>query len=191
VELFTQRLIAGVTLIGGAAACFGIGYSLGKDTNEGTVGFIREKYQALEKSEARLQAENTTLKLEIQSSRSTPSIGNVALAGSASGAASAAGTGTSSAKPSTSVEKIRLQRGQSGEAFGGKLNISLVAVPFGGEPLRYTVVAHIGAPGKDNKTMDKADVGYAITYDGFEVRVVAADTLTAVFQVTQLKPKEP
>lgn len=191
-ELFVQRLIAGVTLIGGAAACVAIGYSLGKDTNEGTASYLREKNGELEKSRTEIQAENIKLKLDLQlASRSSQPGGNVALVGSAEGAASAAGTVTSSAKSSAQVERIVLQPGRTAEAFGGKLTISLVAVPFGGDPLRYTVIANIGSPGKDNKAMDKVDVGYATTYEGFEVRVAHADTLSAAFQVTQLKPKEP
>jgi hypothetical protein len=185
---FVQRLITGVTLLGGAAAIYALGYSAGKDTNEGTVNFIREKYQTLEKSEARLQAENTALKLELQSSRTaSASASDRSASASALDKAMPSATLSVSPKPNGKVERVTLRSGQSGLLFGGALTISLVGVPFEGDPLRHKVIASIGSPGKENKTVEKADVGYATVYDGFEVRVLAAETLTATFQGTRLK----
>jgi hypothetical protein len=184
-DQFFQRLVNGATLLAGAAAFVAIGYSLGKDTNEGTLSFVREKYQALEKSEARLTGENTSLKLELQNARVAPT-SEPRMSGAATGNASATGTIASVPKATPNVEKVSLQRGQSAEVFAGQLNIALITIPFEGEPLRHRVVASIGSVGKETKTLDKVDVGYALKYGDYEVRVLSAETFTVVFQVSKL-----
>jgi hypothetical protein len=48
------------------------------------------------------------------------------------------------------------------------------------------VIGNIGLPGKDNKSFDKVDVGFALKLDEYEVRVTASDTFSATFLVTKL-----
>ena len=186
-----ETLITVITTLGVAVGVFAIGYSFGKDTNEGTISFIREKYQTLEKTESQLLAENTALKIAIQGANAPSSHPAAVQLGSlAKSDTPASGSIVSKPKAEISPERISLQNGHSGEAYNGQLTLSLVGTPFEGNPLRYKVVATVGGPGKANQTLDKVDVGFAVQFDGYEVRVLSVEPFSATFLVTKLKPKE-
>lgn len=180
-----ERLIAGATIIGSVFACFAVGYSVGKDTNDGLLNFLREKNQASEKIEAQLHAEISALKLEIQSKeftqrpQSTPS----------SGQQSSPQASAPRAAQTPQTERVSLNPGQSINVFGGELIISLIQVDFSDAPLRHKAIATVGAPGQQNKLLDKVDVGYSITVAGFDVRVVRTGFQSATFLVTKLETK--
>lgn len=184
-----ERLIAGATIVGTVVGCVAFGYSIGKDTNDGLVNFLREKNQATEKTETQLRAEVSSLKLELQSSKNNASSAAVPLSGTATGTSSA--TASLTAKPSTETnfERVILRTGETARPFDGKIIVSLVGIKFEGDPLRHKVIATIGVPGKENKTIDKVDVGFAVVVEGYEVRVVASDTFGAAFLVTRVAGK--
>lgn len=184
-----EQLIAAATIVGTVVGCVAFGYSIGKDTNDGLVNFLREKNQLSEKTEAQLHAEISSLKLELQSSKSVTS--SVAATLSASGTATSSAAASLSTRPAveTNSESFSLRAGETARPFNGKIAVSLVGIKFDGDPLRYKIFATIGAPGKENKSLDKADVGYAVVFEGYEVRVVASDTFSATFLVTRITGK--
>ncbi len=184
-----EILIAGATILGASLACIAVGYSIGKDTNDGLLNYLREKNQAAEKMESQLRAEVSSLKLELQSSKS---MGRPALASPSSPtAAASSGSGTPSSKPSAraETERVQIQTQTSASLFDGKVILSLTGISFEGEPLRNKVLATIGTPGKENRDLDKVDVGFAVVYEDYEVRVIASDTFSATFLVTRVAGK--
>lgn len=181
-----ERLIAGATIVGTVVGSVAFGYNIGNDTNDGLVNFLREKSQIADKAETQLRAEVSSLKLELQSSKNSAVPMPVTLAAGASTAAASVAI-----KPSvdTSTERVILQKGQSTGPFNGKLIVSLVGTSYEGNPLRYKVIATVGSPGKDNKSLEKVDVGFAVLFQGYEVRVIASDTFSATFLVTRVEGK--
>ena len=185
---FKEQLIAGATIVGTVVACVAIGYSIGKDTNEGLVSFLVVKRKQGGKTEAQLRAEVSSLKLELQGTKAATA-SPVALAGSASGSASASGDLTTKPSASANVERVTLRTGETAQLFGGKIAISVVGIKFEGDPLRHKVIGVIGSPGKQNKPMELVDVGFAAVYEGHEIRLVGSDTFTATFLVTRVSGK--
>lgn len=183
---FKERLIAGATIVGAAVTCIAVGYSIGKDTNDGLLNFLREKNQTVENSETQLRAEVSSLKLELQSTKNVNATGTASLSGSAGAAASGAGSISSKALAAFDSVRVVLQTQSSVSLFGGQVVVSLVGISFEGDPLRHKVIATIGAPGKVNRTLDKVDVGFATVFEGYEVRLVASDTFSATFVVTRV-----
>ncbi len=187
---------------------FAIGYPLGKDTNDGLVDYLREKNQVAEKAESLLRGEITALKLELQSksayaegavlnstvalipggagSSKGSGIGGTAISGAAVVSGSATGTLTTKYALDMNREESILRIGQTTEFFDGELSISLVSMVFEGAPQRYKSIAVIGSIGKANLNLDKVDVGYAVKFENFEVRVLATDSLTSRVRVTRL-----
>lgn len=108
-------------------------------------------------------------------------------AGEGGGNDSKSGPATQSSTPSFELSKLDTQTTSS--LFGGKVFISLVGLSYEGNPPRHKVVATIGAPGKQNFTLEKVDVGYVTVFEGYEIRLVASDTFTATFAVTHLNTK--
>ena len=185
-----EQLVVGSTIVGAVIACIAIGYSIGKDTNDGLVNFLREKSQIAEKTETQLRGEISSLKLELQSSKemATTSL-NLPLSGKASSIASA--TGVLASKPTSEInaESVEIRTGETARIFNGKISISLVGITFEGDPLRHRASLTIGAPGKPNKTIEKVDVGFAILYEGYEIRVLSSDTFTVNILSTRIKGK--
>lgn len=96
-------------------------------------------------------------------------------------------------QPNGHSEDMSLQVGKSASAFNGDIVISLVAVPFGGDPLRHRIVANVGSPGRPTVNLNTVEVGHAVTFQTaqfpYEIRVTGADTLSGQFLVTRLQPK--
>jgi hypothetical protein len=211
-----EKLSANASWLGIVLTALGIGlaigYPLGKDTNDGLVNYLRERFQAAEKTELLLRGEITALKLELQSksayaegatlnaisalvpggagSGKGAGTGGEAGGGAASGAAEASGSATGALTTKSALDMNReesiLRVGQSTEFFADKLSISLVGMAFEGNPQRYKSIMVIGSVGKANLNLDKVDVGYAVEYENFEVRVLATDSLTSRVRVTKL-----
>lgn len=179
-----ERLLAGATIVGAAIACVVFGYTIGKDTNDGLVNFLREKSQLAEITETKLRAEVSSLKLELQGTK-TATAPPVALDGAASGSASA--SADLATKPNNAiVERVTIRTGETAQLFGGQIAISVVGIKFDGDPLRHKVIGVIGSPGKQNKPMELVDVGFAAVYEEHEIRLIASDTFTATFIVTRV-----
>ena len=182
-----ERLIAGATIVGTVVACVALGYALGKDTNDGLVNFLRERNQVAEKTEVQLRAEVSALKLELQGSKQpTSTLSGSAVLDPVTASGGAAGNQKSDEQASV---RVVLRTGETATPFDGRVLISLVGIKYHGDPLRHAVSASIGSPGKSNKTLESVDVGFAIVYEGYEVRLVASDTLTGTFLVTRLPAK--
>jgi hypothetical protein len=182
-----DRLITGATLLATAAAVFAVGYSLGKDTNDGTTNFLREKYSTLEKSETVLRAENASLRVELEAARRSPAQSQIPVlvprAASSSTPASATVTSTMPAA------ELQVRAGATVRAFDGEITISLIGTEYEGTPLRYKVIATLGSPGKESKTLSMVDVGFSVGYGPYEVRVLSSGSSTATFLVTKLASK--
>jgi hypothetical protein len=93
------------------------------------------------------------------------------------------------AKLPANSARIVVRTGQSAQAFDGQIAISLAGIAYGGYPLRYRVLAIVGALGKESKSLDQVDVGFSITYNGFDVRLVSVEFSSATFTVTRLERK--
>jgi hypothetical protein len=172
------RLVEIATIIGTIAACIVIGYSLGKDTNDGLLNFLREKNQTSEKTESLLRAELSSAQLELQKVKSlqTPPL-----------QPSQSESSSSSPSEKKYSERFEILAGTTATAFGGDISISLVGINFGGNPLRHMATASIGAPGQKSKVLDQVDVGTSVIYNGFEIRVISTGTFGAIFLVARLK----
>lgn len=87
-------------------------------------------------------------------------------------------------------EDVRVSTGSTGEVFSGDVLVSLIATPFGGSPLRHTVMASASSPGYTAVQFNNKDVGEAAiitTKSGkYEVRIIDAGTFEAKFRVTVL-----
>ncbi|ATN93574.1 hypothetical protein VW6S_22 [Pseudomonas phage VW-6S] len=188
-SLFKERIITGVCLVATVSALFGLGYGFGKDTNESLLSFLREKNQEAEKTENRLRAEISSLKLELLTSKKSGGSELAAVDKPAEGGVidSKSAPTIEPVKPSFEVSQIDTQSTSS--FFDGKVFVSLVGISYEGNPTRHKVVATIGAPGKQSVTLEKVDVGSVTVFEGYEIRLVASDTFTATFSVTRLDSK--
>lgn len=186
-SVLKERLIAGATIVGTVLGCLGLGYQVGKDTNESLVGFLREKTQEAEKTANQLRFEVSALKLELQSSGTLLASSDVVAKGegatAVAGAATGKATGEGTLSVATGAERVVLQRGQTASLFEDKIIISLIGISFEGDPLRNRAFATVGSPGKKNASLESADVGHAVVFEGYEVRLVACDTFNAAFLV--------
>lgn len=63
--------------------------------------------------------------------------------------------------------------------------VSVVAIDFGGEPLRDRVTFVVGGSGIANRTYPLADVGKVCTAGKYEIRLTRADAVEATFVVTR------
>ena len=189
-----ERLVEYATIGAAVLALLTLGYVIGKDTNDGLTNFLREKYQVAEKTESQMRAEISALKLELQSGRlpaQTTSQKSSAGAGEPTTSPPSSSTGSPIAKSKEEDKnpRVSLYQSQSADLFDGQLSISLVGVKFEGDPLRHRVIAIFGSPGKERKTVDTVDVGFSTQYNGFEIVVVSAGTMTATFRARRLDPK--
>lgn len=182
-----DRVVAGVYLTATVSALLSLGYMFGKDTNESLLGYLREKNQAAEKTETRLQAEISSLKVELLTSKNSGSSELTAVEGPAAGGGieSKSAPAVESVKPRFELSKIDNKTTSS--FFEGKIFVSVVGISYEGNPTRHMVFTTIGAPGKQSVTVEKADVGSVTFYEGYEIRLVASDTFTATFSVTRLE----
>ena len=89
-------------------------------------------------------------------------------------------------KPSkTEIKTIDTEK--SYPFFGGDLTISLIAVPFGGNPLRYTVVANISSSTGNVTKIDNQDIGTVFNHSGkknYTITILEVETFSATFQVS-------
>ena len=179
-----DRFITGAALLGTAAAVFAIGYGLGKDTNDGTTNFLREKHAALEKSEGQLRAENASLRVELEAARVAPAQSLPSVLAPRASAGPSASTATN--QPAALAAELQVRAGATVRAFDGDIAISLIGTEYEGTPLRHKVIASLGGAGKESKSLSMVDVGFATVYAGYEVLVLSSGTGTATFLVTKL-----
>jgi hypothetical protein len=177
---------------GGAAlvAIIGFGYTIGTGKDEALVKYLQVQNQKLEDNEKNLRAEVENLKLELKSSRDKTTPTSAAV-GFIEDSDKLNGTGTV-AKPAAkkAVYKnpviVTLSSENTAQLFDGQLFLTLQAISFEGNPLRHRVFATVGTPGKPNKDIVGVDSGFAMVYEGFEIRVTETDTFNAKFLVTRL-----
>ncbi len=183
-----ERVVGGIVLFAAITAIAALGYAVGKDTNDSLLSYLREKNQEAEKTETRLRAEISSLKLELKSTMGSV-VPELAVVGSAEGGVSAPAPASPKEPAAVDIERIVLNTQSTASLFDGKVFVSLVGISFEGSPLRHKVMAALGSPGKQNMILDKVDVGYVATFEGYEVRVTASDTFTASFTITRLDAK--
>lgn len=82
-------------------------------------------------------------------------------------------------------ETVTLDAGTSADAMKKDLFVSLVAIDFGGQPLRHRVTFVVGGRGISSKTYDLADVGTMCIAGPYLLRVATADTFKASFVITK------
>jgi hypothetical protein len=82
-------------------------------------------------------------------------------------------------------ETVTLDAGTSADAMNKKMFVSLVAIDFGGEPLRNRVTFVVGGRGIPSKTYALADVGKTCIAGPYQLRVATADTFKASFVITK------
>jgi hypothetical protein len=191
VNMSSKQILSGVIgLITTIALIIGGGYTLGKDHNDSLVNYLHDRNKDLESSEKDLLAQIENLKLELKSTqdKSLPIKGTMS---ATSDDAVMSGTGTvgkvqnAKSKDENSVT-ITLSSEDTSQLFDGKLYLTLQAISFEGNPLRHRIFATVGAPGKPNKDIVGADPGFALKYEGYEIRVIQTDTFYAKFLVTHL-----
>lgn len=191
VEVNWKQIVGGgIGLIAAVATILGVGYAMGKDHNEALVSFLREKNQAFESTERNLRNEVESLKLDLKAARDGTSSAKNVLA-PARAQAEASSTGALASAPDAKVEyknpfTLTLTRGNTAQVFDEKLFITLQGLSFEGSPLRHRVFAIVGKSGKPNKELAGVDPGFALIYEGFEIRVIETDTFFAKFLVTRL-----
>jgi hypothetical protein len=159
---------------------------VGKDTNESLLGYLREKNQEAGKAEVRLQAEVSSLKQELLTSKNSSGAGSAAVEAPAEEGGSNSRSTPDTKTVTPSFERSKIDNKSTNSFFDGKIFVSLVGISYEGDPIRHKVVATIGAPGKPSVTLDKVDVGSVTFFEGYEIRLVASDTFTATFVVTHL-----
>lgn len=170
-----------------AAAVFGIGYGLGKDTNSGTIEVLRERLVVSEKSEATQRAEITSLSVQLEKARGPAASG--ATATIAQEPTQTQATATSLEHSSKDAIEAEVRAGQTVRLFNGDVSIAVIGTNFEGSPLRDRVTASLGSLGKQSVVLEKADVGYSVPFNGYEVRVLSTGTSIANFLVTKLNSK--
>ena len=168
----------------------GLAYAVGKDTNAGLTEMLKEEKIRLETNERRLQDEISSLKLELQNSLSIAKMPLrvqeeeeqhlPAKADVEDQKISSSNEATAEEAP---AEIVQLTAQNSASVFDGKVIISLIGLSFEGSPFRHKVTATIGAPGKENIAVSKADVGSVFKFDGYEIRISSVDTFSATFVV--------
>lgn len=185
-SVLKDRIIPSVGIAATISIFFTIGYSVGKDTNESLIGYFREKNQEAAKTEARLLAEISSLKVELITSKnnSGSELHAVDEPVAGGGADSKSAPTTESVKPKSELSKV--DNKSTSSFFDGKIFVSVVGINYEGSPTRHVVFATIGAPGKQSVTIEKADVGSVTFFEDYEIRLVASDTFTATFVVTRL-----
>jgi hypothetical protein len=83
------------------------------------------------------------------------------------------------------VEIKTINTEKSEKFFGGNIIISLIATPFGGDPLRHKVLANISSPNGKVIKIESLDIGNVINYSGNEITILSAETFSASFQVSK------
>ena len=178
-----DRAVHIATIVATLAAVFGIGYALGKDTNEGTISVLRERGSTSERTEASLRSEITSLRLELQTARESGK--EPSALGKAEGRVLQE-PAKPAASTATSPKRIELaaKAGTTAQAFDGSLSVSLLGTKYALSPGRYQAVFAIGGLGKEAKTFDGVDVGFATNYSGFSVRLLSVGSDLATFEVS-------
>lgn len=95
-------------------------------------------------------------------------------------------TSQSAATPSPPPpQNLKIRYGNSEAAMGDEIVISVVAIDFGGSPLRDRVTFVIGGRRIPSKTYSLADVGKVCEAGDYEVRLTGADAIYAQFAVSR------
>jgi len=172
-----ERLIAGAPIVGTVIGCLGLGYAVGKDVNQGLVDVLRERTSSVEREAEKLRTENSSLKIQIAGK--PIDVDPPRQAGADTG-----GDGTKSLTEEKE-RMVALRVGETSRLFSDELTVSLVGISYEGDPLRYKVVAVIGAKDGQTKTIDKVDVGYTVEIGDFVVKVITTDIFSAQFLVSR------
>jgi hypothetical protein len=91
------------------------------------------------------------------------------------------------AKTANNSETVVIGSSSSADVFGGAITISVISIPFGGSPLRHTVMASVGAPGYQITKIENKDVGFSTELKAlkrYEIKILAVDTFKVTFRVT-------
>jgi hypothetical protein len=183
-----QRVVTGFGLLAAVAAILTVGYSLGKDHNDALVNFLREKNQMLEAGEKTLRAEVEALKLELQQSLQSQlaSTGTLVEA-QAPATANPDQKAQLSEKPGEGRSQvISISPGTTAQPFGGAILVTFHGLRFEGNPPQYGVDATLGKVGKPSKELQGILPGQVVSYEGFELRLMDTNPLSAKFLITRL-----
>jgi hypothetical protein len=181
-----QRIGTGFGLLAAVAAILTVGYSLGKDHNDALVNFLREKNQMLEAAEKTLRAEAEALKLELQQSlQSQPASTGTLVEARAPATANPDQKALLSEKLREGTSQvISISPGTTAQPFGAAILVTFHGLRFGGNPPRYGVDATLGKVGKPSKELQGFLPGQVVTYEGFELRLMDTNPLSAKFLIT-------
>ena len=91
-----------------------------------------------------------------------------------------------SGRPSSQSERLSLRAGDSTDAFGGDVIVSLIGIKFEGDPLRHKATFSIGSQGSPTTTYQKQDIGAVVKWKNFEIRLLSADTFDAKFLISRV-----
>jgi len=85
--------------------------------------------------------------------------------------------------------KLTVLSGDTGQV-GDRLIISVVGIRAAYDPISYVVTANFGAPGKETLSAPAPGlrIGEKVTYNGYEIRLLAANLATAKFGVRETGP---
>jgi hypothetical protein len=183
-----QRVVTGIGLLAAVAAILTVGYSLGKDHNDALVNFLREKNQMLEAREKTLRAEVEALKLELQQRHppQSSSTGTLVDAQALTGGNPDQRTSSPEKAEEAGSQVVSIFPGTTAQPFGGAILITFQGLRFEGNPPRYRLDATLGKVGKPSKDLQGIVPGQVINYEGFEVRLMDTNPLSAKFLVTRL-----
>lgn len=78
---------------------------------------------------------------------------------------------------------VSLEAGQTKNLFDDGLFNSLVGINYQSSPPSYLAMVVIGVPGKKVVRLDNADVGSVVSYEEYEIRVVATSTFSVGLHV--------
>lgn len=178
---FVKSVASVVLGLAGVAAVAALGYSVGAGKADALVSLLQEQRGELKAEAERLAAEVEELKLQIARRPLAPSGDSAATTRESE---SQVVSGGASPAPSAATAVVRTQ--ESRELFGGRLIVSVVATPFEGSPLRNRAIFTLGSPGEESASFEHKDVGFAVEFAGYDVRVVSVDTFSVTFRAQQI-----
>jgi hypothetical protein len=83
--------------------------------------------------------------------------------------------------------KLTVLSGDTGQV-GDHLIISVVGIRAAYDPISYVVTANFGAPGKATLGAPGLRIGEKVSYNGYEIRLLAANLATARFGIRETGP---
>jgi hypothetical protein len=93
--------------------------------------------------------------------------------------------GTENGKETKREIKLTVLGGDTG-TVGDQLTISVVGTRATYDPLSYVVTANFGAPGKETLGAPGLRIGERVSYNGYEIRLLAANLSTATFGIREI-----